>query len=159
MYLPNTTPEILQPLCGMVFFGAPHRSINNPELEALVKGKPPASLLLELRPEVPLLMSLNQRFPVACKHIRIVSCYETCETPSPQLKNPSNPDSGWARTWPPRFLVPRSSSCLDWAPDKETRIAVHGNHSQIAKLDDIIGASCMKSWKRSVGWPTRQQQS
>jgi len=123
----------------MAFFGTPYRGLNNPELEVLVQGKPLASLLSQLRPEAPLLLSLNQRFPVACKHIRVVSCYETHETPNPQLKDPSNPDSGWARTGLPRLLVPRSSACLDWAPDKETRIAVHGNHSKIVKLNDVIG--------------------
>ena len=141
MSLTNSVPEIHEALCGMVFFGAPHRGLNNPELESLLEGKPPAALLSDLRPESSLLIALNQRFPVACKHIRVISCYETHETPSPQLIDPNDPDSGWARTGPMRFLVPRTSACLDWAASKETRIAVHGNHSRIAKLDDVIGGA------------------
>jgi hypothetical protein len=140
MSFPNIIPEIHQGLCGIVFFGAPHRGLDNPELESLLEDKPPAALVSDLRPESSLLIILNQRFPSACKHIRVTSCYETHETPSPQLKDPNNPDSGWNRTGPTRFLVPRTSACLDWA-EKETRIAVHANHSMIAKLDNTIGSA------------------
>ena len=141
MSFANQIPEIHQTICGIVFFGAPHRGLDNPELESLLENKPPVTLLSQLRPESPLLIGLNQRFPSACKHIRIVSCYETHETPSPQLKDPSNPAAGWARTGLPRFLVPRTSACLDWGPESETRIAVHANHSTMAKLENTVGGA------------------
>ena len=129
-----------QSVCGIVFFGAPHRGLNNPELEELVEGSPPENLLRDLQPNSSLLSSLDRIFPNACKDIKIISCYETEHTYTYRLEDPCNPQSKWVKTGDPRFLVPPSSACLFWEDHHETRIAIHKDHSGIAKLDDLIGS-------------------
>jgi hypothetical protein len=106
----------------------------------LCEGTPPAHLISDLQPESALLISLNQRFPSSCKNARIISCYETYETTGPKLKDPKNPSLGFDRGGPLSFQVPRTSACLDWSEDWETRIPIHADHSEIAKLDNSIGS-------------------
>ena len=135
------TPRLYQSVCGIIFFGAPHRGLNNPELEEAVQGTPPDDLLRDLRPNSSLLSTLNQSFPEACKDFKIISCYETQHTRTYQLKDPTDPHSRWEKTGPPRFMVPPSSACLDWPKAKEAKIAIHADHSDMAKLNDNIGSA------------------
>ena len=125
----------------MIFFGAPHRGLNNPELYEAVQGTPPDDLVRDLRPNSSLLSALNQSFPEACKDIKIISCYETQRTCTYQLEDPTDPGSKWVKTGPPCFMVPPSSACLDWPKAKESKIAIHADHSNIAKLNDSIGSA------------------
>ena len=41
-------------------------------------------------------------------------------------------------------MVPQSSACLDWRKEKETQIAIHDDHSGIAKLSNAIGSAYYK---------------
>lgn len=105
-----------------------------------MRGKPPEDLVRDLRPDSSLLISLNQNFPYICKHIKIVSCYETWLTNTARLVDPSDPDSAWERNGPREFLVPKTSACLDWPKEREIRIPVHADHSKLAKLTDSVGS-------------------
>lgn len=132
-------PRLYRSVCAIIFFGAPHRGLNNPELEQAVRGTPPDDLVRDLRPDSSLLSSLNNSFPNACEDIKIISCYETEHTRTYEAKNRSDPNSKWEKTGPPRFMVPPSSACLDWPRAKETKVAIPTDHSEIAKLSDNIG--------------------
>lgn len=61
-------------------------------------------------------------------------------TKSPQLKNPNDPESEWEREGPPKFVVHKTSACLDWPKESEIRIPVHADHSKIAKLTNSPGS-------------------
>ena len=134
-------PRLYLACCGIVFFGAPHRGLNNPELETLVQGKPPDDLVRDLRPNSSLLSSLNRSFPDTCEDIRIVSCYETEHTLTYQAKDPNNTCSKWEKTGPPRFIVPPTSACLHWPKPREVMIAISADHSDMAKIHNMAGSA------------------
>jgi hypothetical protein len=136
----TSIPRFHQSVCGMVFFGAPHRGLHNPQLQNILSSKPPEDLVRDLRPDSSLLISLNLRFPYVCKDMKIISCYETHETKTPQLVDRNDPDSKWERSGPTAYLVPKSSACLDWPEESELRIPVHADHSKIAKLTNSYGS-------------------
>ena len=123
-----------------MFFGAPHRGLNNPELEEVVQGTPPDDLVRDLRSNSSLLVSLNRSFPDACEDIKIISCYEMEHTRTYQAKDPNDPHTKWEKTGPPRFMVPPTLACLDWPKAKETKVAIHADHSGIAKLNNSPGS-------------------
>ena len=95
----------------------------------------------DLRPNSSLLISLNQSFPDACKDIKIISCYETEHTRTYLASDPTDPNSKWEKTGPPRFMVPPTSACLDWPKAKETKVAIHADHSGIAQLNNSPGSA------------------
>lgn len=107
----------------------------------MLKETPPGYLMSELRPESPLLIWLNQRFPLACRDVKIISCFETEETRSLEFKDPCHPALGFTPTDRTLFHVPRMSACLDWPDTSETRIPIHADHSQMAKLSDSFGSA------------------
>jgi hypothetical protein len=72
--------------------------------------------------------------------MKIISCYETHETKTPQLIDSGDPDSKWESSGPTAYLVPKSSACLDWPEERELRIPVHADHSKIAKLENSHGS-------------------
>ncbi|EXJ68339.1 uncharacterized protein A1O5_08131 [Cladophialophora psammophila CBS 110553] len=138
MSFTNAMPSFYRSVCGIVFFGAPHRGLNNPALVKIIGDRPPADLVRDLCPGSSLLVSLNQSFPHICQDFHVVTCFETHATNTPELVDPNDPESRWARTGPPAFAVPRESACLDWS--NERRIPVHADHSRIAKLTDSPGS-------------------
>jgi hypothetical protein len=139
MSVTTPMPDFHQSVCGIVFFGAPHRGLNNLALVNILANKLPAELARDLYPGSSLLVSLNQSFPYTCEDITVVSCYETHATKQVGLVDSSDPESSWERTGLPGFSVRRDSACLNWP--NEHRVAVHADHSKIAKLTNSPGSA------------------
>ncbi|KAI1828426.1 hypothetical protein F4861DRAFT_181789 [Xylaria intraflava] len=118
----------------MVFFGTPHNGMQVEEMIMCAQGQPGEFLARDLRPESSMVKQLKERFARASQELKVISCYETRETPTVILNDKGN----YSRTGPKKLMVPESSACLFWPDGIETRIPIDANHSMIAKLSNGI---------------------
>jgi hypothetical protein len=66
----------------VVFLAAPHRGMEIEALLTVIKDKPPQQLINELRRNSAILRELDRSFIDAAEHIKILTVYETQETPT-----------------------------------------------------------------------------
>ncbi|RDW62494.1 hypothetical protein BP5796_10796 [Coleophoma crateriformis] len=126
--------ELERAVLAVIFFGPPHRGLNNPKLQECVFGTPPETLVQDLRRGSSVLTNLNEAFSRICREMPIITCFEMLQTPTVTVDE----NGIWKRNGPPDMMVDRDSACL-YIPN-EKRIPIHANHSIIAKLGNDPGS-------------------
>ena len=121
----------------MFFFGVPHRGLATAAIERMVAQEPTKELIDELKEGSPMLNTLSERFPEAARHIKLVTCRETRETPTTQEVN-----GKWERTGPVTMMVKETAANLFVV--NEERIPILENYSMIAKLSEEPGSAYVR---------------
>ena len=103
----------------------------------MVAQEPTKELINELKEGSPTLNTLSERFPEAARHIKLVTCRETRETPTTQEVN-----GKWERTGPVTMMVKEIAANLFMV--NEERIPILDNHSMIAKLSEEPGSAYVR---------------
>jgi hypothetical protein len=87
---------LLEATCGLIFFGVPHHSLHTTELEAMVddtsSGQQSAasSIIRQLREDSEFLERQANNLEQILSKIKVMSFYETRETPTVQKVRQSN---------------------------------------------------------------------
>ncbi|KAL8914084.1 MAG: hypothetical protein Q9171_001200 [Xanthocarpia ochracea] len=115
------------PVRSIIFLGAPHKGLHTAALEALVKSKPTADMLSELKAGSPTLTELNEGFKSVAQNLDILTCYETRKS-----RTAIQAYGSWKREGQEEMMV-SFDSARQYHP-RERCIASDTDHSHIAKL-------------------------
>ena len=77
--------QLLKSICGIFFFGVPHRGLRTTEIRQMTDGRSEQSkalLLADVEKESETLSRLLDVLAALCMNIQIVSIYEQLQTPS-----------------------------------------------------------------------------
>jgi hypothetical protein len=77
--------RLLRSICGIFFFGVPHRGLRTAEIRQMTEGRSEqskAKLLADVEKDSETLGRLLDVLAVLCMDIQIVSIYEELQTPS-----------------------------------------------------------------------------
>lgn len=154
-FLAKTQPIVK----AVIFFGAPHRGLNNTAMQSLLDRTPSADLIRELGWQSPTIQRLNNGFRHLREGLDILSIYEKrptatlCKSESGQLE----------RTGPLEMMVEKDSALLYLK--NEMSIGLELDHSKIAKVvrgqngcyDDIV--HFLRQSISSASAPRENQQS
>ncbi|KAL9487937.1 hypothetical protein ACSS6W_000214 [Trichoderma asperelloides] len=122
---------------ALMFFGVPHRGLNNLSLMSMVKGQPNESLVRDLSESSRFLSSLHEDFN-ACftfDDTHVLSISETKHTPTVEWCSETG---RWERTGPKVMMVGHTSAAYAHQNEKfYNRLSINADHSEMVKFDNI----------------------